>query len=962
MLVLATVAYPVPTAVNTSGNTIGTAPAAPAPGRQRRGRLAKLRVLLLAIIAGICQSAALATRAAARLVENAAAKIVSNRSGSASGASARMETTQRPSGTAQTADSAATGRTSSKEGAPSPTTALVRTGRPRYQQKQGRGKTQITSLSNSSIPLICFYYTLALICFSILTFTSAATASNNEQVLVFDEIGKMASSMAYIHVAIPLNLSTFEHQLQIFDSYLTELASVTTANRTEVTFTKAIRDLATFAKTRLEYLRTSVRFIDTILPEDTSQSKIRNKRSLPITALTIYLAMKDLLHKYEQSKEGDLFFPNGTLKNNSFNPIPNTPPTFDVNNTAHAALNRTKRWNPDPLAIPIFYGQWLLKIKAMEKERRAMQMLNYTNNLFKQLQATTTTPLYPDYPEFEEVLQSASTPSPLSSSTTSPFEPNPIITTAPPPFQFSSTEPSIANHDYDKLVRTKRQILAGIGAAAGVLGTFLGLFNEGEISNIRSQLGNVQANQNVLVHISHTHDQQIHLLHAELTHLTSIIKLLIKYNPALVYAKLESQLQIVQDRLKILQDAVQQLQHQRMAVTLLDLNQLHNVFHSVQTMASQKGYTLLPTKPQDFFQLDTSYIRTGANVLILLHVPCLTDNHLLTIYKFANLPYPVTEFTPVNDTAFPDHLRPIHTVHDILNSINLPSAFTQTLNAIYFVPDSDLIAIGRNDGVSDRYKLLSNADLAACIQRNHVYLCEHHQVLRTDLEGSCLGSLYLQSERGVRENCRLDRRPLRETVYQLSATDHLVVSPTPHTAQILCRNGSHFPIRLRLTSRISVPPACSLRLFNHTITSDDSVRIKPEPLQFTWTFNPLLLPSEIMQGAAHADDELNEIKDEIETVKNVTLQQGDFPDAVTNTLSQISHFSVLFWLSFSLGVLAIGLLTCWYCGSRKRRQSTRQRPDVMELPRTISEIADLNLDDDGRRRKVPTASAPPYSA
>jgi hypothetical protein len=33
MFVLATIAYPVPTAVNTSGNTIGTAPAAPAPRR-----------------------------------------------------------------------------------------------------------------------------------------------------------------------------------------------------------------------------------------------------------------------------------------------------------------------------------------------------------------------------------------------------------------------------------------------------------------------------------------------------------------------------------------------------------------------------------------------------------------------------------------------------------------------------------------------------------------------------------------------------------------------------------------------------------------------------------------------------------------------------------------------------------------------------------------------------------------
>ncbi len=165
-----------------------------------------------------------------------------------------------------------------------------------------------------------------------------------------------------------------------------------------------------------------------------------------------------------------------------------------------------------------------------------------------------------------------------------------------------------------------------------------------------------------------------------------------------------------------------------------------------------------------------------------------------------------------------------------------------------------------------------------CIQRNHVYLCEHHQVLCTYLEGSCLGSLYLR------------------------------------------------------------------------------------PLQFTWTFNPLLLPSEIMQGAAHTDDELNEIKDEIETVKNVTLQQGDFPDVATYTLSQISHFSVLFWFSFSLGVLTIGLLTCWYCGSRRQRQSARQCPDVMELPRTISEILDLNLDNNGHRRKAPTASAPPYSA
>ena len=80
-----------------------------------------------------------------------------------------------------------------------------------------------------------------------------------------------------------------------------------------------------------------------------------------------------------------------------------------------------------------------------------------------------------------------------------------------------------------------------------------------------------------------------------------------------------------------------------------------------------------------------------------------------------------------------------------------------------------------------RYKLLSSAELHSCIQRNHVYLCERHQVLRTDLEGSCLGSLYLQSVKGVRENCKLDRKQLRESVYQISANDHIVVTPAlPH--------------------------------------------------------------------------------------------------------------------------------------------------------------------------------------
>jgi hypothetical protein len=340
------------------------------------------------------------------------------------------------------------------------------------------------------------------------------------------------------------------------------------------------------------------------------------------------------------------------------------------------------------------------------------------------------------------------------------------------------------------------------------------------------------------------------------------------------------------------------------------------------------------------------------DVIIMVHVPCLTDAHLLTIYRYANLPLPISALlsTPSANTTL-NHLQHIHTIDDLLSQFANPmSAIPTSQEALYLLPETDLIAIGRNEGSSHRYKLLTHADLAGCIQRNHVFLCEGHQVLRTDLEGSCLGSLYLQSPVGVRENCKLERRQLRETVFQVSATDHLVVSPFSHTAQILCKNGIHHPIRIQTTARIHIDPGCSLTLFNHTLRSDQSTRIKPQPLLFSWSFNPLSLPSELLSEARHLDDQVNLLKTSISTLDNVTVQDSEIPQIITDTLSTTSTFSILFWTVLGTAVLALTLLVCWYCGSR-RRQTTKSRTlRSNELPMTISQIAGLNLPDaDGRR-------------
>jgi len=128
MFILATVAYPVPATIDASVNAVGSASAARAPRRQLRQLFTRLGVLLLAFVAGIYKSTALATRAAARLMEDASTKIIANPSRHPSSPTARVEAIQISGGATQTANGVATGCTGSKEEAPSPTTALVRAG------------------------------------------------------------------------------------------------------------------------------------------------------------------------------------------------------------------------------------------------------------------------------------------------------------------------------------------------------------------------------------------------------------------------------------------------------------------------------------------------------------------------------------------------------------------------------------------------------------------------------------------------------------------------------------------------------------------------------------------------------------------------------------------------------------------------------------------------------------------
>ena len=464
-------------------------------------------------------------------------------------------------------------------------------------------------------------------------------------------------------------------------------------------------------------------------------------------------------------------------------------------------------------------------------------------------------------------------------------------------------------------LRHKRQLFIAAALVMGLVGTFFGLFNQAEIHKISDHVSKLESTTNMLVHIAETHERHINQLVTDLSTLTNTIEIFLEYNPTLLLSKLNRQVNTIEGRVDSLEHTFQQLQTHRLSTKLLSHPQLLALHHEVQTLAAKTDTIPIPRNLHDYFQLETSYLRSNNQIIILLHVPCSSEQSLFTIFRYIPFPFPVAPST----TADPS--TSLSTIQDLINLEHVNPNYVQ--EGLVIKADTDMIAIGKNKQGKHQYVVLSDTDLEACYHRSHNYICEKQQVIRSDMSGSCLGALFIQNPEGIEENCRIERKQLRETVYRLSATEHLVFSPNPLITQIECKNGSHFPLRLKATSRISIPEGCSAQLHNHTIYSDPTLRIAPEALHFTWDFNPANLPNsaQLLEGTKHIGPQLAMIRKHLDQLANETIAKEVFAGLLVEHLTSPNSISILIWVI--LIVLAAALIYAgvqWY---RARSQAIR---------------------------------------
>ena len=141
--------------------------------------------------------------------------------------------------------------------------------------------------------------------------------------------------------------------------------------------------------------------------------------------------------------------------------------------------------------------------------------------------------------------------------------------------------------------------------------------------------------------------------------------------------------------------------------------------------------------------------------------------------------------------------------------------------------------------------------------------------------------------------------------------------PQPLTTEISCRNGTHFPLKVKATTKITIPEGCTTQLVNYTIQSDFSLRVAPESLHFEWEFNPSILPdsAQLIQGTRHIGHQLAMVRQHLKTIIDNQTSHEVFVDMMGKHISSPNLLSILIWscLIF-LGLALVVTIVIWSRG------------------------------------------------
>jgi hypothetical protein len=399
-----------------------------------------------------------------------------------------------------------------------------------------------------------------------------------------------------------------------------------------------------------------------------------------------------------------------------------------------------------------------------------------------------------------------------------------------------------------------------VGLALGAIGTFMGFFNRRQISTLKEE---ASRKQNRIIEVQQTQQQQIYYMNESLQFLLEFMSHPQTYDVTLLAVELDSIEREIIQRLHWATHAIQQAQNHRLAVDFLTPQQQSSLYIKLRRHAREIGHNLLTTQASDLYQLELTYFYDGANVNLMLHVPCIPADAKLRLLKLHPFPLPLNE----NYTITPD-------------------------------VDDEILAI--SPGFT-RYSVRINAaDLIGCHSINKVYLCDRYGVLSKELNNSCLGALYLQDYTIAKELCDFKIRPSQEVVRQLLDNWFLVYTPVVQTGFVQCLNGTQREAYMKIgINKIHLSPGCQADLIEHRLHADGSITLPTDLTHFEWAWDAA--------GELNMDPKI--ISMYIDELIQAGISNPSLEDLSHLKLNSTSKFKYVFYiLGFIFSCVALGLV------------------------------------------------------
>jgi hypothetical protein len=389
----------------------------------------------------------------------------------------------------------------------------------------------------------------------------------------------------------------------------------------------------------------------------------------------------------------------------------------------------------------------------------------------------------------------------------------------------------------------------------GIAGTAFGISNQIQITRINSIIAKEIHRTDMLVDISQLHENHLHSLDLQISNTAKTISDFVQYSPAVASQALTGMLMHVNNVQTKVEDALEQAQLHRLSHKIFPNSVLETIKANIDLTAEKHGYISFVKQTTDLFQIPLSYVYQPNNetVALILHVPFVKSEYLLTLNQY--LPFPLSH-----------NLSPNHSLTPAVGQY-------------------DILAYSGYE----TFKLVSQSDLAACHKMGETYFCKGRNDLRTDMQETCMGSLFLQQGKGVQRNCKFEINPAREQVFKLAYNKWTIATQKQYTTYQVCGKNRR-PMIISPGAIITLDPGCKVRLQTHILTADTLEEIEMTPTYFTWNWNasqifPDLAPSQFSEAMQSLRDYGLHIVDAADIAHH--LKFANFNDPTPKNISEL---------------------------------------------------------------------------